>query len=137
MAIAHDIVPRLSARCAIGKSCDERQFPLRCLPVELKFRVAVCWFTFASFINCFTNFSIMTSVDESHDDDVLFGGTYLTLRAEGNLCYLKSKYYDAIEFFTRVSYRVVSFFSGVRAWLGTILDQFSIIYVWGSVRIEG
>ena len=98
---------------------------------KLKFRVAVCWFTFASFINCFTNLSIMTSVDESHDDDALFGGTYLTLRAEGNLCYLKSKYYDAIEFFTRVSYRVASFFFGVRAWLGTILGQFSIIYVRG------
>ncbi|KAI0207667.1 Tetratricopeptide repeat protein 25 [Lamellibrachia satsuma] len=43
----------------------------------------------------------MGSKINSLDDDTSLGGTYLNLRAEGNLCYLKGKYYDAIEYFTR------------------------------------
>ena len=40
---------------------------------------------------------------DSQDEEHSLGGSYLSLRAEGNKCYLKGQYYDAINFFTRVS----------------------------------
>ena len=91
------ILSRKSVRWA-KVSCDtyERQFPL-----QLFTSWSFCSLVFVSLlVTCFSNMAYET---ESQEEEKALGGSYLSLRAEGNRCYLKGQYYDAIHFFTRVS----------------------------------